>query len=140
MRHRTTIIMLHWSTVFLLLAQVKGGSAAPGLRWAFALVAGLWAGQAVLRGLAARPGPKLTGGLRAAYGPLHWALLALVGTAAVLTAGELLGLIPEGPAWTALLLSLAAGALHAVLQLWRHTALRDNALGRIIPRRLHHLL
>ncbi|MFO7759373.1 MAG: hypothetical protein R6V26_13030 [Roseovarius sp.] len=47
----------------------------------------------------------------------------------------------SGPEARTLLLSLVAvAALHAVFNLWRHTALMDGALRRITPRAIHHTL
>lgn len=71
---------------------------------------------------------------------MHWALYALVGVSVLLNAGELLGLMAPGAAWTSLLVLLSAGALHGLFHFWRHNVLRDNALRTILPRRLHHIL
>ena len=43
---RGLVIALHWASAILLLAMVKGGSAAPGLRWAFVAIVAVWAGMA----------------------------------------------------------------------------------------------
>ncbi|WP_176214397.1 hypothetical protein [Roseovarius sp. A-2] len=41
---------------------------------------------------------------------------------------------------TLLLALLAITALHAVVNLWRHTSLDDGALRQITPRTIHHIL
>ena len=140
MRGRGLIIFLHWSVALLLLAMIKGGSAAPALRWTFVGLGALWVGRALVRGLAGRPGPKLQGPLRAAYPWLHRGMYALVGVAAMLNAGALLGLVPLTVAWNSLLVLLVASIFHAIFHLWRHTALNDGALRMMTPRIWHKYL
>ncbi|ROT95876.1 hypothetical protein [Histidinibacterium lentulum] len=137
---RAVVITLHWLTAFLLLAMLKGGTGTPVVRWTFAAAAALWVVVALAKGLAGRPGPKLSGAARALYRPMHWGLYALLAAAAALNAAELAGLIAPGPAWISLLVLLSAGTLHGLFHFWRHTALRDNALRSILPKSLHHIL
>jgi len=140
MTRRGLHILLHWSVFMLILAMVKGGTAALAVRWAFVAAVALWIAIALARGMIGRPGPKITGGLRLAYPWIHRALYAALGVSAALNAAELLGWIDEGPGWTSLLVLLGAGALHGLLQFWRHTALNDNALRLIFPKALHRHL
>ena len=121
----------------MLLAQIEGGSAAPGLRWAFTIAGGLFVGVALLRGLSGRPGPKLPHLARAAYGPFHWLVYAALGLAAAANGLALLGRVPHEAAWTSLLALLCLATFHAIFHLWRHTTLRDGALRTIIPRAWH---
>lgn len=137
MTRRALTVLLHWSVVFLLLAMLKGGTAAPTVRWSFVLAGGLLAGMALAGGMLGRPGPKLTGLALAVYTPMHLGLYALLAVAVALNAAELAGLILPGRAWTALLLLLGAGALHGIYHMWRHTALNDGALRRMTPRIWH---
>ena len=136
-RRRSLTILLHWSVALLVLMMIKGGSGAPVLRWSFVAVGGLWVAIAVARGLNGHPGPKLQGALRAGFAPAHWGMYGLVAVAVLLNAGELIGWIAPGPAWTALLVILSASALHGLFHFWRHTVLRDNALRMIFPRSWH---
>ncbi len=124
----------------LVLMMVKGGTAAPALRWAYVGAVAAWVGIAVLRGPIGRPGPKLPAAVRAAYRPAHWGLYGPLAVSAALNALELTGLAAPGGAWVSLLVVLSAGALHGVFQFWRHTALMDGALRLIVPKSLHHLL
>jgi cytochrome b561 len=57
-----------------------------------------------------------------------------------LLAGGLARPLPGLDARTLLLALLAAALIHAVFNLWRHTALGDGALRRMVPRALHHIL
>ena len=137
---RKVIIALHWAVVMAVLAMTEGGSGAPGLRWTFAGLAGLWIAVMLAGGPLGKPGPKLTGMARAIYRPLHLALYALMGITATLTATELLDVTDPGPAWTALLILLATGLFHGIFHLWRHTALYDGALRIMTPRFMHKFL
>lgn len=137
---RKIVIALHWAVVLLVLAMTEGGSGAPGLRWVFTGLAGLWIGVMLAGGPLGKPGPKLTGLPRAIFRPLHLGLYALLGVTATLTAAELLGLTAPGPAWTALLILLVTGLFHGIFHLWRHTALFDGALRIMSPRVLHKYL
>jgi cytochrome b561 len=140
MIRRPMVVWLHWTFVLLLLPQVTGGEAAPLMRWSFVAAGTLWLAVMAAGGPLARPGPKLAGPLRAAFGPSHWALYALVAAAVGLNAAALLGRAADGSAWVALLVLLCAGAFHAILHLWRHTTLNDGALRRITPRALERYL
>lgn len=140
MRRRTAVVGLHWAFALLLLAQVKGGEAAPALRWALVAAGALWLAVMAAGGPLGRPGPKLQGAARAAFRPGHWALYALIGASVVLNAAALIGRAPDDAAWTALLVTLGAGAFHAVFHLWRHTALNDGALRMMTPRIWHRYL
>ena len=137
MNRRGLVIGLHWTAGFALLAMVKGGSAAPGLRWAFVGLVAAWLAVMAAGGPLGRPGPKLTGALRAIFLPFHLALYAALAVAAGLNALALTGRATDAAAWTALLVLFFLAMIHAVFHLWRHTALRDNALRKIIPRRMH---
>lgn len=140
MSRRSLHIALHWTAFLLILVLVKGGTAAPGLRWLFVGVVTVWVGMALALGPIGRPGPKLPPSARAAYQPAHWLLYGALAASAALNAGELAGWIAPGGAWISLLVLLSLGALHGLFQFWRHTALMDGALRLILPRALHHLL
>ncbi len=134
---RALTITLHWALFLMLLAMIKGGTAAEPLRWAFVAGGGLWVGMAVLRGLLGRPGPKLTGLARSSFAPMHWAMYALLAAAVVLNATALLALTPQVWAWNSLLVLLVAATFHAIFHLWRHTALNDGALRMMTPKAMH---
>ena len=140
MTRRRLTILLHWSVAMMLLMMVKGGTAAPALRWAFVLAGGLWVGVALVRGPLGRPGPKLRGALRAAYRPFHIAMYLGVAIAAGVNAAALLGAAPDQWAWTSLLVLLGLATFHAIFHFWRHTALNDGALRMMIPRMWHKFL
>lgn len=140
MSRRGLTILLHWTLAFLLLALTKAESTAPALRWAWVGAGGLFVGLALVRGLAGRPGPKLSGIARQIHGPSHWAMYGLVGLSALLNALALLGRIDEAPARTSLLVLLAFACFHAVFHLWRHTSLNDGALRLMMPRIWHKYL
>lgn len=137
MTRRSLTILLHWSLAILLLAMIKGGTAAVGVRWAYVILGGLWVGMAVANGVMARPGPKLTGAFRRGFHAAHVGIFALIAVTVVLNLGALLHLTPLVWAWNSLLVLFAATMLHAVFHLWRHTALMDGALRMITPRVLH---
>lgn len=141
MTRRTLVIALHWSTVFLILAMVKGGTSEPWVLGLFAALVALWSGQALIFGLLGRPGPKLSPNLRRAYPWMHRTLHILLALTALAVVFRLLGRpLPWLDAWTMLLITLGAGTFHGVFQFWRHTALYDNALRLITPRFLHGIL
>ena len=140
MTRRTLIIPLHWLTAFLILAIVKGGTSAEGVRWAFVIGAGIWCAVGLVRGPLAKPGPKLQGGLRRIFTPAHWALYLILTASVVLNALALFDAVWMEAAWTSLLVLLAAGALHGLFHFWRHTALMDGALRMIFPKALHRHL
>lgn len=137
---RRLIILLHWSVLMLVLAMIKGGSAAPVLRWVFVLAGGVWVGMAMMRGIRAKPSPKLSGILRSSFRAQHFAMYALVGIAVLINLGALLDLLPLVWGWNVLLVLLVAGTFHGIFHFWRHTALMDGALRMISPKALHKYL
>lgn len=139
LRRRLTIL-LHWSVALMILMMIKGGSAAPGLRWAFVIAGALWVGMALTRGLLGRPGPKLTGLALAAWAPSQWGMLAALAVTVAVNAAALLGLAGDEVAWTALLVLLCLATFHAIFHLWRHTTLNDGALRTMMPRIWHKYL
>jgi len=64
MTRRALNIALHWSFALVLLAMIKGGTDAVWLRWVFVAFGAAWVCIAVVKGVLAKPGPKLTGFLR----------------------------------------------------------------------------
>jgi len=140
MRRRATIT-LHWLNLMLLLFVLGDGGVTAWLSWLYAASALAMCALALVFGLMSGPGTKLEGALRALHPWFHRALYALLGWGAIALAAEMLGHPLPGPSARQLLLSLlAASALHAVFNLWRHTALGDGALRRITPRAIHHIL
>lgn len=137
---RSLHIALHWTVFMLILAMVKGGASAQWVRWAFVGAVAVWVAIALAKGLIGKAGPKLGPATRAAYPWIHRAIYLALGVSAVLNAGELLGLVPVGPAWTSLLVLLGIGAFHGLFQFWRHNALYDGALRLITPKFLHNIL
>ena len=137
MNRRTLNIALHWTCFMLLLAMIKGGASHPAVRWVFVGAGGTWVGLAIIRGVMAKPGPKLQGLLRTAFTPLHWGMYGLVAAAVVLNALALLGVVAQDLAWTSLLVLLVASIFLAILHLWRHTTLNDGALRMIFPKAWH---
>ena len=140
MTRRALNIALHWSFALVLLAMIKGGSDAVWLRWVFVALGAAWVGIAVLKGVLAKPGPKLTGFLRDRFTALHIGLYALITLSVVINALALLGLAPKDMAFTSLLFVLAAATFHALFHIWRHCALYDNALRMIFPKSWHKYL
>ncbi|WP_333713455.1 hypothetical protein [Yoonia sp.] len=138
-RRRLTII-LHWSILMLTLMMVKGGTSAPALRWAFVIGGAVWIGMALTRGMMGKPGPKLTGSLRTAYPWMHRGMYAVLAVTVVLNGLALVGVLPHDTGWTALLVLLAAGALHGLFHFWRHNVLYDGALRVMMPRFMHKIL
>ena len=140
MQRRGWVIAFHWATFLMLLAMIKGGSAAPGLRWAFVVVVGIWCGLALIKGLAGKPSQKLQGFMRAIYPWSHRAMYGLLGLAALLNFGALLSVAPMTWAWNALLVLLVTAIFHAIFHLWRHTSLNDGALRMMTPKNWHKFL
>jgi cytochrome b561 len=141
MRRRATIV-LHWSTAALLLFVLAAG---PGkvtlLDWGYVLSAAVMAGLAAVFGVMNGPGPKLEGAFRVAHPWMSRGLYLLLGWSALSLGAERLGWALPGPqARTALLVVLSAAMIHAVFNLWRHTALGDGALRRISPSLFHKIL
>lgn len=132
--------VLHWSTGVLLYFLLSvDGRIFGGLGWAFVVSGGamcvLWGAFGLLNH---DPGPALQGVLRAAHPWLSRAMYVLLGWAVVALAAGALDRPLPGPEPRALLLALGAASLgHAIFHLWRHTALRDGALRRIVPAYFH---
>ena len=139
--HRTAVITLHWAAAFLILTMIKGGVSTPWVLALFVAIIALWLAITLIKGMRARPGPKLSPTLRKAYPWMHRALHLLLGLTALAILFRLIGQ-PLGwlDAWSLLLITMAAGAFHAIFQIWRHTALYDGALRLILPRRSHKRL
>lgn len=140
MTRRSAHIALHWTVFMLILAMVKGGTAAEWVRWLFVGAVTVWVAIALAKGLIGKAGPKLGPKTKAIYPWMHRAIYCALAVSAGLNAGELLGWIPPGPAWTSLLVLLSIGALHGIFHFWRHTALYDNALRLITPKFAHRYL
>ncbi|WP_296372061.1 hypothetical protein [Yoonia sp.] len=137
---RSVTILLHWSTLMLVLAMIKGGTDAPALRWVFVVSGALWVGLAITRGVLAKPGPKLQGSLRTTFAAQHRGMYALVSVAVGLNLTALLALTPLDWAWNALLVLLVASTFHGLFHFWRHTALNDGALRVMSPRYMQKFL
>ncbi len=137
---RRAVIALHWSTVFLLLALIKGGTQDALWRGAFVLAGGGWLVLMAAGGPLGRPGPKLSGWAQALYHPAHLGIYALLAGAVGLNLAALLGYAPLEAAWTSLILLLCAATFHAIFHLWRHTTLNDGALRAMTPRIAHKYL
>lgn len=140
MTRRSLHVALHWTVFMLILAMVKGGTSAEWVRWAFVACVAWWVAIALTKGLIGKAGPKLSPATRAAYPWMHRAIYLALTVSAALNAGELLGLLTPGPAWTSLLILLGIGAFHGLFQFWRHNALFDGALKLIIPKFMHGIL
>lgn len=138
-RRRLTII-LHWSTLMLVLVMVKGGTSAEIVRWAFVIGGGFWVGTALVKGMMCKPGPKLTGTLRVVYPWMHRGMYTVLAITVALNGAALLGLVPNDTGWTALLVLLAAGTFHGLFHFWRHNVLYDGALRIMTPRFMHKIL
>ena len=78
MTRRRLTILLHWSTLLLVLIMVKGGTSDVWVRWLFVIGGAIWVGMALIKGMLCKPGPKLTGSLRAAYPWMHRGLYAVL--------------------------------------------------------------
>jgi len=119
--------------------------------------------DAMLHGMASRPGPKLPPWARRVHWWLHRALVVMVALVPVLglviglTASRQLwagGIVPIGVPFSLPRLNYVVGEVHAVqfyllsaligahvlFNLWRHYWLRDNALRIIAPKRWHKYL
>ncbi|MGC3936187.1 cytochrome b/b6 domain-containing protein [Roseobacter sp. EG26] len=174
-QRRTYLKWLHWSLVPLLIwftvVQPRDirpfGEAAfmfhSVLGLIFVTLALLWTADYLRRGLASRPGPKLSGPLRRFHRIMHltliWGLfgVAITGFLLGLTSTVLLwagGIVPIAPplglprandlvgqihSVEFYLLSFLVGC-HALFHIWRHLHLRDNALRIMLPRLLHKYL
>ena len=129
----------------------------------FVTLALIWTAIYLRRGLASRPGPKLTGWARPFHRALHhtliWGLflVAFGGFMLGLTSSVLMkagGVLPIAPPLGLPDAHRVAGLfhiyqfyaltgiviLHAAFHLWRHLRLRDNALRIMAPKVLHRFL
>ncbi len=129
----------------------------------FVSLALLWTADYLRRGLASRPGPKLPPWARVTHRLLHktliWGLfgVALTGFGLGVTSAVQLwagGIVPiavplnlpgandlVGVVHSIEFYALAVvAAFHAAFHLWRHVALRDNALRIMAPKALHRFL
>lgn len=134
-----------------------------GVGLVLALVMAVWLWMFLRKGLASRPGPKLPKWAKGFHrlshltlsigGPVMVATGAFAGLAAPY-AIDAFGAVPLFPGigakglhdiaeeiheivFNALIFVIAA---HTVFHLWRHTALRDNALRIMVPKALHRFL
>ncbi len=140
MTRRRLTILLHWSTLMLVLVMVKGGTSEPWVRWTFVMGGTVWIGMALIKGMMCKPGPKLTGSMRTAYPWMHRGMYAVLAIAVALNAAALTGWMPHDTGWVALLVLLSAGALHGLFHFWRHNVLFDGALRVMMPRFMHKIL
>ena len=140
MTRRRLNILLHWSFFMMLLAMIKGGTDAVWLRWAYVVLGGLWVGTAAIKGVLAKPGPKLTGILRQSFKLMHVGLYLLIAISVLVNAAALLEWASKDSAFTSLLVVLVAGTFHALFHFWRHNVLFDNALRMISPKFSHKYL
>jgi len=124
----------------MVLAMIKGGSAAAGLRWAFVIAGAVWIALLLKGGMLGKPGPKLTGLFRSAYPLMHYGMYALVGIAVIANAIDLLGYSVETAAWNSLLVLFVASIFHSIFHLWRHTTLNDGAIRMMTPKIWHKYL
>ena len=129
----------------------------------FVTLALIWTGTHLQKGLASRPGPKLSPLARRVHPVLHkvliWGLflVALGGFGLGLTSAVLLragGVLPIAPpmdlprahaivSWLHVYQFYALAVIvlvHAAFHIWRHLHLRDNALRIMAPRALHRFL
>jgi cytochrome b561 len=129
----------------------------------FVTLALIWTGMYLRKGLASRPGPKLPPWARRVHAIMHhtlvWGLflVAFGGFALGLTSSVMLwagGILPVAPPMGLPKANDVVGHLHtyqfyalailvvfhALFHLWRHTALRDNALRIMAPKALHRFL
>ncbi|MEO1362770.1 MAG: cytochrome b/b6 domain-containing protein [Pseudomonadota bacterium] len=172
---RTALKWLHWMMVplfvWFLLVQPddvtpfgpRAFQAHSTLALIFVSFSLAWFADMMRRGLASRPGPKLTGWMRRTHRWLHltliWGLffVALTGFLLGLTSPVLLkagGFLPIAPPLGLreaneivglvhivefYALGVVAGG-HAAFHIWRHYRLRDNALRIMAPKRLHKYL
>lgn len=175
MTRRSVIKWLHWLAAGLMLYfflvepdEVRGN---PGLGLAthsgvgilLALVAAIWLGMYLRKGLAGRAGPKLPGWGKRFHALSHKVLQ--IGLPVTVATGAFAGLaapfairafdlVQINPAWgskgihefaeevheiafDAMMIAIVA---HVAFHLWRHFLLKDNALRVMVPRILHKYL
>ena len=140
MTRRRLNILLHWTFFLMLLAMIKGGTDAVWLRWAYVAVGVVWVSVAAVKGVLARPGPKLSGVLRDSFRIGHAAIYGVIALSVVINAGALLGWAAKDLAFSSLLWVLTVGIFHALFHFWRHNVLYDNALRMISPKFAHKYL
>ncbi|WP_282059664.1 hypothetical protein [Roseobacter litoralis] len=141
MTRRRATILLHWLVLVLLLLVLASGRETALFTAAFGLSGLAMGALALAFGRMNGPGPKLTGPFRQAHPWLNRAMYLLLVWTSLSTLALSFGAALPGPGTHALLVALvAATALHALFNLWRHMALVDGALRRITPRSLHGML
>lgn len=140
MTRRRLTILLHWSTLILILVMVKGGTSESWVRWAFMIGGGVWVSIAAAKGMIGKPGPKLTGTLRTAYPWMHRGMYTVLAITVVLNAAASIRSMPHDTGWVALLVLLAAGAIHGLFHFWRHNVFYDGALRLMTPHFMHKIL
>ena len=175
LKRRTLLKWLHWLSLalifYFLLIEPEGvtksnGAALAthaGLGLVLGLIALVWTGIYLRKGLASRPGPKLPTWARRFHSFNHrllyvaLPLMVFTGAATGFAAPYVIyafGILPINPGFDAAALHklledihevafnllLAAVTLHAIFHLWRHTALRDNALRIMAPKIMHRWL
>ena len=141
----------------------KGAAINSDIALVFVILCLIWSGDYFVRGLAGRPGPKLSPRLKLFHRVLHRALIygilliPIGGFFLGLTSERLLkagGIWPIAPpmGWTRAnevvgslhileFYTLCGLALiHAGFHIWRHVKLRDNALRIMAPKVLHRFL
>ena len=127
------------------------------------LLAAIWTAMYLRKGLASRPGPKLPKWGKVIHAFSHRALyiglpfMVFTGAATGFAAPYVIrafGILPISPGMNARGLHslleelheitfnalLALILAHAAFHLWRHLALKDNALKIMVPKRLHRWL
>ena len=124
---RPVVMGLHWSAAILIVAYLAG--VLPGI--VLALHALVWLGITAVWGPRGTPSPALSPQLRIVAHRGHVVLLVLY------WAGAALAAFGWPLARDVLLATLAAAALHALVNLYRAMVLGDGALRRITPRALH---
>ncbi|MEM9579397.1 MAG: cytochrome b/b6 domain-containing protein [Pseudomonadota bacterium] len=174
-KRRTALKWLHWTMVplFVWFVLVTPDDVLPFgprafqahsiLALIFVTLSLAWYADYMRRGLASRPGPKLTGWMRRAHRWMHvtliWGLflVAFGGFLLGLTSSRLLkagGFLPIAPPLglkdanhivgkAHIYQFYALGAVvaaHALFHIWRHYRLRDNALRIMLPKALHRFL
>ncbi len=136
---RTATISLHWANLLLLIRLVAAGPVA-ALAWLFVVTSATMAAIALGAGLMNGPGPKLEGAVRAAHPWLSRGMYLLLAGTGLATLAYLLGLAPTLDLPTIYFFLLSVVSLHAIFHLWRHTALGDGALRRILPQAMDKML
>lgn len=174
-KRRTALKVLHWSVVPLLIWFLlvtpddvlpfgpRAFQAHSILALIFVTMCLIWTADYLRRGLAGRPGPKLSPRARMMHQAMHKALIwglfgiAVTGFLLGLTSATLLkagGFLPIAPPLGLrqanhiigqfhifefyLVAIIATG--HAAFHIWRHVKLKDNALRIMMPKRLHRYL